>query len=216
MPQPGSFFDVVGIPSFSLQWSNTIQEEIEAATTATIGSIDTENDFYQLTADFNKTTWSWGTSYSESDQQDNIDATRSSITKSTELKASYQFNKYLTVSPSVRLEDTDFISGDSSERDLYTLRSALRFTDTLNGQITLNQSVDTTNSSSSPQDSEVSTVSFQLNWNWIQAKNNKPGFDISLSGTYQDTQNNITPANDLDVYQVFLNLSMSLPISSVR
>lgn len=56
----------------------------------------------------------------------------------------------------------------------------------------------------------------QFNWNWILPNNNKPGFDIGLSGTYLDANNKLKPADKLTAYQVFLNLVMLLPVSIIH
>ena len=217
MPQPGSFFDVAGLPSFSLQWGNTTQKQIKAASANTIfiaEDLSIENNLYRLGADFNKTTWSWGLAYSESDQKDKVDATRSSVTTGGDIHASYQFNQHFTIAPSIISNDTEFASDDSNfDTDIISVIAQLYLTDTLSGQINLNQSSSVSDSLISPQDIETSTISFQINWNWIQPKNNRPGFDISINGTYQDTQDKVTSTNDLVAYQVFLNLAMSLPVS---
>ena len=172
---------------------------------------------YRLGADFNKTTWSWGVSYSDSDQIDKIDSTRSSTTNGSDFHLSYQFNEHFILAPSVAANDTDFAGDNGSfDTDIYSVIAQLYLTDRLSGQINLNQSASSSDSIASPQDTETSTVSLQFNWNWILPKNNKPGFDIGISGTYQDTQNKITPENDLVAYQVFLNLAMSLPVGFVQ
>ncbi|VAW55049.1 hypothetical protein MNBD_GAMMA05-223 [hydrothermal vent metagenome] len=217
LPQPGSFFDVTGLPSFSFQWSNTTQEQIKAASINTIfitEGLDIENDTYRLGADFNKTALSWGLAYSESDQKDKVNTTRSSTTTGTDIHASYQVSQYFTIAPSIISNDTEFASDNSNfETDIISVMAQLYLTDKLGGQINLNQSNSTSDSLISPQDTETSTISFQFNWNWIQPKNNHPGFDVSISGTYQDAQNKIITANDLVAYQVFVNLAMSLPVS---
>lgn len=218
MPQPGSFFGVAGLPSFSLQWGNTTQEEIKAASGAIVTEgLNIENDMYRLGADFNKTTWSWGVSYSDSDQIDKIDSTRSSTTKGSDFHLSYQFNEYFILAPSVATNDTEFAGDNGSfDTDIYSVIAQLSLTDRLSGQINLNQSTSFSDSFFSPQDTETSTIGFNFYWSWILPKNNQPGFDIGISGTYQDTKNKITPANNLAAYQVFINLAMLLPVSHVQ
>ncbi len=217
MPPPDSFFDVMGLPLFSLQWGDTRQKQITAALANTIfiaENLNIENSQYRLGADFNKTTWSWGLAYSESDQKDKVDATRSSVTTGADIHASYQLNQYFTIAPSIILNNTEFASDDSNfDTDIISVIAQLYLTDTLSGQINVNQSSSVSDSLISPQDIETTTISFQFNWNWIQPKNNRPGFDLGISGTYQDTQDNTAPANDLVAYQVFLNLAMTLPVS---
>lgn len=217
MPQPGSFFDIAGLPSLSLQLGNTTQKQIKMASTNTVfiaEDLNIENNLYRLGADVNKSTWSWGLAYSESDQKDNIDVTRSSITTGADIHASYQLNQRFIIAPSIITNNTEFSSDNSNfETDIISVIAQLYLTDTLSGQINLNQSSSVSDSLISLQDIETSTLSFQFSWNWIQPKNNKPGFDISINGTYQDTRDKITPTNDLVAYQVFLNLTMSLPAS---
>ena len=86
----------------------------------------------------------------------------------------------------------------------------------MNGQISFNHSTTNNNSISSPQDVDTDTISLQLTWNWILPKNKSPGFDVTLSGSYQDTDDNLVNANDLKTYQVFLSLVMKLPLSSAE
>jgi len=215
-PEKDSLFDTIGTPSLSVQWANTSQSQIRAATIVT-EDLDIESDMLSLAANFSKDTWSWGWSYSESDQANKIDPTQDSVTWTRDMNANYQFSEEVVITPTIQSQSSDIaFDGSSTDTNLYNLGLQFIFSDTTSGQFNLNQSITESNSISSPQDTNIATASFQFTWNWIIAKNNKPGFDIALTGTYQDTQDNITPANDLETYQMFLSLVMSLPLSSAE
>lgn len=213
-----NFFDVVGLPSLSFQWGKTIQEQIRPVNGKKLADgFYTENDVYRIGAGFNKARWSWGVSFSDSDKKDKIDFAKSLTSRGSNIHASFQLNRYFTLTPSIETNNTKF-SGDNgnADIDIYSVIAQLSLTDRLSGEFKLNQSSSSSDSTFSPIDTETSEISFQFNWNWILPNNNKPGFDIGLSGTYLDADNKLKPADNLTAYQVFLNLVMSLPVSFAR
>lgn len=220
-PAEGSWLHTIGTPSLTLQFSNSTQKQIKAVLDnfglPVYQDLDITNDTSMFGASFNKQSWSWGWSYSASEQQDKINPNQDQITYSRELNANIQFNDSIVVIPALQSQTTQLtFDGSTSDTDIYNLGSQFLFTDTLNGQINLSQSHSSSNSPGFPQEVDTGTLNLQLTWNWILPKNSSPGFDISLSGSYQDTDDRIDDINDLKTYQVFLSLVMKLPISSAE
>lgn len=215
-PDENSLFYRIGTPSFSIQWSDTAQDQKKAATVIT-EDLDITNNMMMFAANFSKETWSWGWAYSEGEQIDNITPANNSISWTRDLNANIQINENLVITPAIQSQSTDTVFDNSStDTNLYDIGFQLLVTDTITGQLNVNQSITDSDSAGNPQDTTISTASFQFSWNWIEAKNTQPGFDITLSGTYQDTQDSIAPGNNLETYQMFISLVMSLPLSSAE
>lgn len=216
-PEENSLFDTIGIPSISLMWSNTSQDQVKASTTPT-EDLDISNDSISLTTSFNKNTWNWSWSYSEMEQDNKINPDQNSMTWSRALNASYQVNEKFVLSPSLQSQATEnvFDSG-TIDTDIISFGSQYIFNETMNGNVSINQSNTATSSLSNPDTESTSTsLSMQFTWNWILPKNNNPGFDVSLTGSYIDTDDKFNNTNDLETYQVFLSLIMKLPLSSAE
>ena len=99
---------------------------------------------------------------------------------------------------------------------LFNLGAQFYVTDTLSGNITLNQFNSESDSLSAPQDSVTRSMTMEFLWSWIEASNARPGFDWSLSASWQDVDDRLDDANDTSNYQILLNLVMRLPVSSVE
>lgn len=220
-PAEGSWLDTIGTPSLTLQFSDTTQKQIKAVLDdfgfPLYQDLNISSDMNLVGISFNKQTWSWGWAYSESEQENKITPEQNQITYSRDLNANIQINDKFVITPALQSQTTQLaFDGSTSDTDIYNLGAQFLFTDTMNGQININQSHTSANSPGFPQDADTNTLNMQLTWNWILPKNKRPGFDISLSGSYQDTNDNINDANDLKTYQVFLSLVMKLPLSSAE
>ena len=99
---------------------------------------------------------------------------------------------------------------------LYNFGVNYHFTKRLTAQINLNQSITKSDSMSSLQDVDIAAMGFKLNWKWIKAKNNKPGFDLFFSGAYQNTIDKLVAGQSLETYQAYIGVTMTLPSSSIK
>jgi hypothetical protein len=217
-PKENSFFDNIGTPSFSLMWSNTNQEQVKESTVFIFDDLDISNDNVTLSANFNKANWSWAWSFSEMEQDNKINPDQNSITWSRSLNANYRLNEHITFTPSLQSQATASVFDNTNiDTDIFSMSTQLFFSEKITGSINLNQSDSKTESLSSTGSEIITTsISTQFTWNWILPKNNKPGFDIGLTASYVDSENKFNSTGNLETYQVFLSLTMKLPLSSAE
>ena len=210
-----SWLNWVGTPSVTMQWRGMTQQQIEAAA-APIADMNLDTNILQLSNNFMHSTWTWGWMYGESAQTDHISVLEQ-LTYMRGLNANARIGEHLSIMPVVQQQTTQF-SFDGSEADtqIISLTNQFLVQDSWNGSLMFNTAQIENTSLSTPQDSTTDTVSLQFTWNWILAKNNHPGFDVILSGSWQKLQDSITPVNDKETYQVFLSLAMKLPLSSAQ
>lgn len=219
-PPPGSLFDTLGVPSVTLQYSDTSQKQIKAVLDSFGFPIYEDfhlvGDVQAIATGFNKATWSWGWMFSRSQQESKIDPSQRQITYSRDLNANIQLGQKVVIQPALQSQTTQtaFDAG-TSDTDIISLGTQFLFTDTVNGQLYLNQA-STSSNQAGISDTDTNTVSMQFTWNWILPKNKKPGFDVMLTGSYQDVAYADPAATDSKTYQVFLSLVMKLPISSAE
>lgn len=213
-PAQGSLFDTLGRPTFSLQRSEIDQGRIKDALVPT-EDLQIATDTSALSANFIKEKWNWGWSYSRSNEENKINPAVNTTTLVHDLNASARINSQLELESAAQFLNTRFAAdGSNADTVFFGLGINYAFSKSVSGQFNLSQSSTNSESIFNLQDSEEVTTDFQVAWNWILAKNNKPGFDVSLSGIYQDTQDHLVTGNNLETYQVFINLIMTLPQNS--
>jgi hypothetical protein len=203
--EENSWMSWIGMPSITVQWRGSSQQEIEAAVAppVVIPGLDLDTDIIQLSNNFSYSTLNWGWLYGESEQIDNT-STLETITYNRGLNANFRVGEHISIMPMVQQQTSHFsFDGSASDTQIISLSSQFFIQDAWNGSLMLNQAQTETG------------VVMQLTWNWILPKNKRPGFDVILSGSWQQTEDSITPVN-LETYQVFLSLAMKLPISSAQ
>jgi hypothetical protein len=206
----------LGMPSISLQWRGMTQQQIEQALTVLYQDFDFDTDTTQISNNFSHANWSWGWLYGESTQTDNVNVIEQ-LTYTRGLNANVRIGEYVSVMPALQ-QQTTHLSTDGSVADtrIYSLTNQFLVQDSWNGSLMLNQAQTESDATLASQDITTNTASLQFTWNWILPKNKHPGFDIILSGSWQKSEDALTPANDLETYQVFLSLAMKLPMSSAQ
>ena len=129
-PPEDSWLNTIGIPSLTVQLSNSQQKQIKEALDSMgnplYADLDINNDMTMLAANFNKESWSWGMTFSESQQEDKITPANDQITYSRDLNANIQINDQFVITPSIQSQTTQ-ISFDSSTSDteLYKPRDSI-------------------------------------------------------------------------------------------
>lgn len=215
-PSPGSVFDYLGRPNFSLQFSKTAQDQIKESLIPTTDlKINTTTSAFS--AGFIKNRWSWNWLSSWSEQDDKIESINNSTTWLHNLTANINANNRLVIKPNILSQKTNFtVFGGDLNSLLLGLDMDYLFTESLTGELNLNQSNSESDISTSMQDVELTTLGYGVVWNWISAKNNKPGFDVVFRGIYQNRKDKFVVSNNLETYEVTIGLTMILPSSSVR
>jgi len=117
----------------------------------------------------------------------------------------------LSLAPSVRFDRTeDLTVNQDSTAITYGLQSVMVFKpEKLDGSFDV--SVNHNYATDSSISNNTLSVNMAVNWHLIQAQRNKFGFDLGLSGMYNDLNDNVTTINTLNTYQVFLTFSAVLP-----
>jgi hypothetical protein len=55
-------------------------------------------------------------------------------------------------------------------------------------------------------------VDAEVAWTLVPAKINKPGLQLFINGSWQDTEDDVTTLNSQDTYQVFGGIRVGLPV----
>ena len=221
IPEQGSLFDNIGSPVFGLQLSNSNQRQIknnfDDLGNPLFAELDLSNDMLMLSASFSKGVLSWGVSISQSEQTDEIFPLNSQRTRAQGLDVNWQLNQSIIISPSIQLQTTDLEFDNSrSDTNIYNLNLQWYLARAINGSVAFNRTETESNSTGFDQEAVLHNVGLQFSWNWILPKNNKPGFDVSFSGNYQNTDDSVNALNNSDTYQLYLSLDMKLPFSSME
>ncbi len=215
-PEKGTLFDSIGIPTLSFQLSSIDQNKIKD-TLLPSGDIRLNTLTKALSLGFAKEGWSWAWVYSKGDLEDKVNTSNNTLTDAHNLSANIKVSKQLSLTSSIQSQDTLFSSDNNhSNTMLYNFGVNYHFTKRLTAQINLNQSITKSDSMSSLQDVDIAAMGFKLNWKWIKAKNNKPGFDLFFSGAYQNTIDKLVAGQSLETYQAYIGVTMTLPSSSIK
>jgi len=215
-PSQSSIFNTIGMPTFSLQWNQTTQDRIKDALVPT-EDISINANTSALSANFIKDSLGWGWMYSRTVQKDKFNAENNSVTLAHNLNANFTISNNLGVRSGIQTSKTNFSTdGSTSDTVLFNLGLNYLFSKSLSGLLNINNSNTDGSSINGLVNANTKTTSFQLKWNWLAAKNNKPGFDVTLSGTRQETSSNLIVGNNIDAYQAFIGITMTLPSKSIR
>lgn len=117
----------------------------------------------------------------------------------------------VSLAPSIHFDRTDDkTTGQHATAITYGLQTAFvikpeKLDGTFDVNLNRNQATDDS------VDSDTLTFSMGLNWHLLAARRNRPGFDLGVSGLYNDMDDNVVTINSIDTYQAFMTLTMVLP-----
>ncbi|MBW2207484.1 MAG: hypothetical protein JRG79_11285 [Deltaproteobacteria bacterium] len=212
-----SFFSWLGTPSHSIALAYIDQEETDTPAGSATPETDNRTDSAQLQSAFMLSTWNWGGGFGWNRFRDYSGASPDSRTLTANMNAAFPVGERVYLSPSVEFQTTkDEDSGVKQHAINWGLTAGISFIpEKLDGNFsfTLNQNK-TTNDPLSRQDEYTILVSGDVVWHWIAARTNRPGFDVSLNGIWQNVNDDVTPALEETSNQVFLNFTMTLPLSA--
>jgi hypothetical protein len=212
---PGrGFFSWLGMPSYNLLLSQTTLKD----KTTPVGATPNDSELQNLSVGgyFNYSRWNWSLAYAYSEFIDHADQQIDSETQSLSLSANIAVNPRWQLGPQWQLQQTannDF--NTVSENTLYGLASSFVLIDNrLSGNINyMINEIDAPIDPFFPVEQKTSYVTFDLTWNMRLPEPSRPGFDLSLSYSSQDINDRLITLNNNNLYQVFLNLSMTLPVA---
>jgi hypothetical protein len=212
----GSSFSWFGTPSLSMVLGFNTQEHTDTPAAYTGSALDIRTDSLQMQSTFNHPTWNWGLGLGVSQFEDSEGLSPDSQTYLADLYAGFPIGTRVTVAPNIQYQETkDESSGDKQTAINWGAGASINFIpDKLAGNInfSVNQN-ELSGDSLTGMDTTTNIFSGDLVWHWIPPKTNRPGFDISLNGTWQDVDDRVTTALSSDSYQVFLNLIMTMPVA---
>lgn len=215
-PERGSIFYIFGRPSFSLKFNKTEKDQIKQALLSTT-DLKVNTGTSAFSAAFSKEKWNWSWLTSRSEQEDKVNSLNSSTTWLHSLNAKIKANNRFDIKPNIVSQKTNFTTDDSNaDNMLLSLNLDYLFANDLKGQLYLKHSSTNSDSSVIMQDVELATVGYDVAWNWVSAKNNRPGLDVIFRGIYQDKKDTFVASNNLDSYEISIGITMILPSSTVR
>ena len=207
----------MGTPSQTIVVTYIDLKEIDTPVGSVTPPTDNQTGSVQLQSNFTHDTWNWGGGLGWDRFRDYSDVSPDTRTLSANLTAGFPVGERIYLSPSVQFLTTkDEDSGAKQHTSNWGLTASVSLIpEKLDGNLgfTLNQNK-ITNDPVTRQDDYTIYVSGDVVWHWIPARINRPGFDVSLNGIWQNVNDSVTPALEETSNQVFLNLIMTLPVAA--
>lgn len=209
------FRSLFGTPSLMLTFTGSdSQDDSIAVTTA---SNDWEAEGVNLQASFRYNTWSWTVAHAKNAFEDFNDLQIDTEVENTQLNLQFNINQRFNVNGGWQWQQTlnqDY--GTVSDAKILSFgASGVLVKDRLSAMVSFNQSQnEALNDPFFAQDAEQNYWSASLSWTALQAKNKRPGLDVSLSVTTQEYNDYLTVANSRDTMQAFLSIRTVLPTSN--
>ncbi len=202
----------LGSPSLNAIYSHQTQDQNSTPAGYLLAKTDNKLNNLQANAIFSYPSFNWGLGFAESKFRDHSKLQHNTDTHGININSNMLLlNQRLTLAPSVQYNQIeDLTSNEDSTAIIYGLQSVMVFKpEKLDGSfdISVNHNFTTDQLISN----NTLAVNMALNWHLVQAKRNNFGFDMGLSGMYNDLNDHVTRTNTLNTYQVFLTFSAVLP-----
>lgn len=209
---PSSSVGWLGSPSLAASYSRQQQTQVSTPIGFLLAEADNSLDSIQANAMFAYSLGSWSLSLMNNQFRDHAGMQADTDTNSLAFDSNLLLlQQRLNLLPSVRYDQTDDKTNQvNTVAVTYGLQSNYvikpdKLDGSLNISLNRNQATDDT------INNDVFSASMALNWRLLAAGNNRAGFDVSVSGMYNNLNDNITTSNSIDTYQIFLTLTMVLP-----
>lgn len=193
-----------GLPTFSLTTQYAKQLHVSLPSDLEDYRLNARTLYNQINMQFQYQTWSWLLGYGRGNEDDLQSKTYERLNQLGNLALNWQFADRLSLSAqgqyNVATDDVIDITTHSRQAGLNADTALIRDKLTLGLGVSLNLD----DSSDDTIDTDTRTYDLNLNWLFIQARNNKPGVTFWLRGERQEIRDNITPENDINPYQVFV------------
>ncbi len=193
-----------GLPTFSLTSQYANQRHVSLPSDLEDYRQNTRTLYNQINMQFQYQTWSWLMGYGRGNEDDLQSKTYERLNQLGNLGLNWQFTDRLSLSAqgqyNVVTDDVIDITSHSRQAGFNANTVILRDKLTLG----LGASLNLDDSSDDTIDTDTRTYDLNLNWTFIQARNNKPSVTFWLRGERQEIRDNISPENDINPYQVFV------------
>jgi hypothetical protein len=199
-------------PYYALAVGHARSNQVDAPASTAAGVVDTETVDVFMSATFNPGTWNWGVSQAFSMFDDYADLAADTRDSLTSLNATFMLGERVTLSPVVQY---DFLEDNDNNVDFKTTTAGLSaavvfIPNKVNGS--LNYSYNHIDATDNSIDTNTQTVDAEVAWIVVPAKANKPGLQLFVNGSWQDTEDDVTTLNSQDTYQVFGGIRVGLPV----
>ncbi len=203
----------LGTPMLSLTL-NGAEANDDASALAIIRSNNWQLDGMTARADFRYTRWAWSLTHAVSEFEDFTDTQIDSETQNTQWDMQLNLNQRFNLTTGWQWQQ--ILNKDYrtvSDIKVYSLGgNGVIIKGKLNAMLTYNRNItDAENDPFFAQDAQQDYWSASINWTAREAKNYRPGIEVSLSITTQDYTDNLITTNSRDTLQAFLNVRTVLP-----
>ena len=205
IPGEGKLF---GQPSFALNFGYVRQDQQSTPINFFGDETDNRTRDFSASASFSYTTWSWGISHNYALFDDFAGTFLNTSQHLTDLNASFTFGQRVSLGSNVMWNDLD--EGTDLDTETLTIGSSVSFVlvpDRLGGSFS--GSLNKERSSDNFTDNQTVVLDGELAWTVIQPAQNTPGVNLSLSGNYQDVDDDVFPEFSSDQYQVFAGVKIA-------
>jgi hypothetical protein len=215
--QPGAIADNpeppwYGRPVFNVTVFDLDQDVEKAAAGLSVGALNSVTNVV-MSASFAYPAWNWSVLHSRGTFTNHINIVPDTRTRMSQLNANFRVGQSLDVRPSLQysaIEESDPPAGVVA-KDTTTATAGLGlgyiFSENVYGILSLNSGNE--KASDGSRDSQVTSVTGNLQWNAIRAQGAQPGLSLALDGLYTDREDSVSAANSRHNYQVFLRLGIS-------
>lgn len=200
-----------GQPFFNASLLEMSQDVTKAVAGLSSGALR-DNRVITLGATFSYPAWSWTISHSRVEVGERTDFAPDTLSRMTQLNASFRMGGRLSLSPSVQyneIEERDPPPGFDA-RDFKTTTAGLnlgyQFSDRLTTQLSYNYNHE--KASDDSQHLTTKDILANLSWTVRRPRGLRPGLTLAVEGSYHDQEDRVMVLNTLDEYQVFLKATV--------
>jgi len=201
----------LGAPSLGAAFNRQQQDQTSTPSGFLQPKTDNDLDSWQAYAMFSYPSGSWGLTLVNTQYRDHSGVQNDTDTTGVYLDGSWRYRQRLSLAPSIRFDRTeDKVIDQSSMAITYALQTAfVLLPNKLDGSLDVSLNRNQTTDDSINND--IFSVSMAFSWRLLQARRNHPGFDLGLSGIYNDIDDDVVKIRSIDTYQAFLTLTATLP-----
>ncbi|MGD8886556.1 MAG: hypothetical protein PVF34_13105 [Gammaproteobacteria bacterium] len=196
-------------PNFSLSWTQNKLDQVTTPTGFTGDDVNSSHDELIVMAAFSGDTWYWSLSHSMIQQDDKVNTANSADTNTTSLESQVAVNEKFNLAPIVQVSETDYGAIDTVSRS-WLAGITFNFNYPADWNYSFSYTVNREEASDDSIDNRMRLGQLTLQWQYLQPSPNK--FGMSFFNTASHTTNEVGP-EELDQYQVFLGVNVTLPVS---
>lgn len=205
-------YGVLGQQSYSLSWFTSRQQQIKDGIGSLADPINQTTRSVNLAGNFSYETWSWGANYNVIMFDDNENINPDTQTQVLDLHSDIMIGERLTIQPQLQWDKTQDLDNTVDTKN-FTATLIINYKIVPNKWgLDLNYSLNDSRVSDDSQITRTETIATNLYWQVWPTKPNRPGLQLWLNGSHSDTQDDVTPANSTNSYEVFLGATVGLPV----